>query len=55
MDPEGSILVESKEKTEQKTSFEVEGIGYDFVPTVLDRSVSVFWSVLHIELLVIEQ
>lgn len=40
VDPEGSILTESKEKSEKKTSFEVEGIGYDFIPTVLDRSVS---------------
>lgn len=43
VDPEGSVLVESKEKKEKtKVAFEVEGIGYDFLPTVLDRSVSVF-------------
>lgn len=41
MDPEGSILVGSNENCEKKVSFEVEGIGYDFIPTVLDRSVSV--------------
>lgn len=41
VDPEGSILAEPEElnKTD-KTTYEVEGIGYDFVPTVLDRSVS---------------
>ncbi|XP_070771102.1 cystathionine beta-synthase b [Enoplosus armatus] len=43
VDPEGSILTESKEKNEQKTSFEVEGIGYDFIPTVLDRSLVDMW------------
>jgi len=41
VDPEGSVLVDSEENNE-KAHFEVEGIGYDFVPTVLDRSVSVF-------------
>lgn len=41
VDPEGSILAEPEElnKTD-KTQYEVEGIGYDFIPTVLDRSVS---------------
>lgn len=41
MDPEGSILAEPEElnKTD-KTQYEVEGIGYDFIPTVLDSSVS---------------
>lgn len=40
MDPEGSILAEPEElnQTEQ-TAYEVEGIGYDFIPTVLDRTV----------------
>lgn len=40
MDPEGSILAEPQElnQTEQ-TAYEVEGIGYDFIPTVLDRTV----------------
>ncbi|XP_034549109.1 cystathionine beta-synthase b [Notolabrus celidotus] len=42
VDPEGSILGDSKEK-EKKLSFEVEGIGYDFVPTVLDRSLVDLW------------
>ncbi|XP_076603089.1 cystathionine beta-synthase b [Chaetodon auriga] len=43
VDPEGSILTGSKEESEKKTSFEVEGIGYDFIPTVLDRSVVDMW------------
>ncbi|NP_001014367.3 cystathionine beta-synthase b [Danio rerio] len=44
VDPEGSILAEPDElnKTD-KTQYEVEGIGYDFIPTVLDRSVVDNW------------
>ncbi|XP_041663393.1 cystathionine beta-synthase b [Cheilinus undulatus] len=42
VDPEGSILGGTKEKSE-KTSFEVEGIGYDFVPAVFDRSLVDLW------------
>ncbi|XP_059020821.1 cystathionine beta-synthase isoform X3 [Mustela lutreola] len=44
VDPEGSILAEPEElnQTEQ-TVYEVEGIGYDFIPTVLDRSVVDRW------------
>lgn len=44
VDPEGSILAEPEvlNKTD-KTQYEVEGIGYDFVPTVLDRSVVDSW------------
>ncbi|XP_050792557.1 cystathionine beta-synthase-like isoform X2 [Gopherus flavomarginatus] len=43
-DCKGSILAEPEElnKTD-KTTYEVEGIGYDFVPTVLDRSVVNKW------------
>lgn len=43
-DPEGSILAlpGSINKTDV-TFYEVEGIGYDFVPTVLDRSVADLW------------
>jgi len=38
VDPAGSILAEPNNLNETDTSFyEVEGIGYDFVPTVLDR------------------
>lgn len=41
MDPVGSIvaLPDELNKTD-KTFYEIEGIGYDFVPTVLDRRVS---------------
>lgn len=39
VEPECSILIGSNEN---KTSYEVEGIGYDFIPTVLDRSVREF-------------
>lgn len=37
VDPEGSVLVGSGQKGKP---FEVEGIGSEFVPTVLDTSVS---------------
>lgn len=41
MDPECSVVAEPEElnKTD-KTKNEMEGIGSDFIPTVLDRSVS---------------
>lgn len=44
VDPEGSILAvpETLNKSEI-TFYEVEGIGYDFVPTVLDRSLVDRW------------
>ena len=41
VDPEGSILAEPNEINKTSvTGYEVEGTGYDFIPTVLDRSVS---------------
>jgi cystathionine beta-synthase len=51
VDPYGSILAEPDEvndestRTGQKrlTAYQVEGIGYDFIPTVLDRAVVDFW------------
>ncbi|XP_015608360.1 cystathionine beta-synthase [Cephus cinctus] len=44
VDPEGSTLAEPPELNKsQVTFYEVEGIGYDFVPTVLDRGVIDFW------------
>ncbi|XP_071774051.1 cystathionine beta-synthase a isoform X1 [Centroberyx gerrardi] len=44
VDPEGSILAEPEELNRtDKTQYEVEGIGYDFIPTVLDRSVIDTW------------
>ncbi|XP_010634808.1 cystathionine beta-synthase [Fukomys damarensis] len=44
VDPEGSILAQPEElnRTEQ-VAYEVEGIGYDFIPTVLDRAVVDKW------------
>ena len=40
VDPEGSILAEPEEinKTDNTGFYEVEGIGYDFIPTVLGLS-----------------
>jgi len=44
VDPYGSLLAEPKELNESTTTFyEVEGIGYDFVPTVLDRAIVDQW------------
>uniref|UniRef100_A0A673B011 Cystathionine beta-synthase n=1 Tax=Sphaeramia orbicularis TaxID=375764 RepID=A0A673B011_9TELE len=44
VDPEGSVLLGSEENDEnKKNSFEVEGIGYDFIPTVLDKSLVDMW------------
>lgn len=43
-DPEGSILAEPATLNNSDVTFyEVEGIGYDFIPTVLDRSVVDRW------------
>uniref|UniRef100_UPI0037E90DB5 cystathionine beta-synthase b n=1 Tax=Semicossyphus pulcher TaxID=241346 RepID=UPI0037E90DB5 len=39
VEPVGSILGGE----EKKTTFEVEGIGYDFIPTVFDRSLVDLW------------
>lgn len=44
MDPEGSILAQPENFNKTDTDFyKVEGIGYDFIPTVLDRSVVDVW------------
>ncbi|XP_072541586.1 cystathionine beta-synthase b [Salminus brasiliensis] len=44
VDPEGSILAEPEDLNKSdKTSYEVEGIGYDFIPTVMDKSVVDNW------------
>lgn len=44
VDPVGSILALPEELNQSDSSFyEVEGIGYDFLPTVLDRSVVDKW------------
>ncbi|KAE8299189.1 Cystathionine beta-synthase [Larimichthys crocea] len=36
-------ILEQCDEASEKKSFEVEGIGYDFVPTVLDRSLVDMW------------
>merc|ERR1711953_540367 len=51
VDPYGSILAipdsmnDGSARTGQKrlTAYQVEGIGYDFIPTVLDRDVADYW------------
>lgn len=44
VDPEGSILAQPEELNKSDVQmYEVEGIGYDFIPTVLDRSVVDKW------------
>ncbi|XP_020829547.1 cystathionine beta-synthase isoform X2 [Phascolarctos cinereus] len=44
VDPEGSILAEPEELNQtDRTAYEVEGIGYDFIPTVLDRKMVDKW------------
>ncbi len=44
VDPEGSILAQPEALNQSDTTFyEVEGTGYDFIPTVLDRTVVDEW------------
>merc|ERR1712038_527432 len=44
VDPEGSILAQPEELNKTNvTYYEVEGTGYDFIPTVLDRNVVDKW------------
>jgi len=44
VDPEGSILAEPENLNKTNvTYYDVEGTGYDFIPTVLDRSVVDRW------------
>jgi len=44
VDPEGSILAEPENLNKSNVTFyEVEGTGYDFIPTVLDRGVVDKW------------
>ncbi|CAH0388110.1 unnamed protein product [Bemisia tabaci] len=48
VDPLGSILAQPESLNETDISvYEVEGIGYDFIPTVLDRSVVDKWIKTH--------
>jgi cystathionine beta-synthase len=44
VDPYGSILAQPESLNHEGVhSYQIEGIGYDFVPDVLDRSVVDFW------------
>lgn len=43
VDPHGSILAEPEELNKIEGSYKVEGIGYDFIPRVLDRTVVDKW------------
>ena len=43
MDPVGSILAQPDSLNGPIGSYKVEGIGYDFIPKVLDRSVVDHW------------
>ncbi len=46
VDPVGSILAEPESLNDQDrlSSYKVEGIGYDFIPTVLDRALVDLWA-----------
>ncbi|KAJ1653897.1 cystathionine beta-synthase [Dispira simplex] len=43
VDPHGSILAQPEELNGSVTSYQVEGIGYDFIPNSLDRSLIDEW------------
>jgi len=43
VDPHGSILAQPSSLNTSFDSYQVEGIGYDFIPTVLDRSIVDGW------------
>lgn len=43
VDPKGSILAQPDNLNGQVTGYKVEGIGYDFIPRVLDRSLVDYW------------
>ncbi len=43
VDPVGSILAQPESLNGKITSYQVEGIGYDFIPDVLDRSLIDHW------------
>lgn len=42
-DPVGSVLAQPDELNAEKGEYKVEGIGYDFVPGVLDQSAAEVW------------
>ncbi|KAL4767540.1 tryptophan synthase beta subunit-like PLP-dependent enzyme [Aspergillus nidulans var. acristatus] len=43
VDPIGSVLAHPPQLNEQKSEYKVEGIGYDFVPGVLDQTAPDVW------------
>ncbi len=43
VDPHGSILAQPETLNTASHSYKVEGIGYDFIPAVLERSLVDFW------------
>jgi len=43
VDPKGSILALPESLNDGISTYKVEGIGYDFIPAVLDRSLVDFW------------
>lgn len=43
IDPKGSILAEPASLNTESFSYKVEGIGYDFIPRVLDRTFTDKW------------
>lgn len=44
VDPVWSVLVHPVELNKQKSEYKVEGIGYDFVPGVLDQTAPDIWA-----------
>lgn len=42
-DPIGSILADPDDKNIPNQPYKVEGVGYDFIPIALDRSVVDVW------------
>jgi len=43
IDPDGSILAVPEALNKSESQYEVEGIGYDFIPDVLDRDIVDVW------------
>ncbi|ODQ53573.1 cystathionine beta-synthase [Saitoella complicata NRRL Y-17804] len=43
IDPHGSILAEPEDLNDDRQSYQTEGIGYDFIPDVLKRSLVTSW------------
>ena len=49
VDPHGSILAQPEElNVPFEGMYEVEGIGYDFIPDVLDRSCNLIYFVIYL-------